>query len=62
MHILSSTVTDSITSTSTARILWCSDDHFACDDGRRCIPLDWQCDSLPHCPDGSDELHCCEYI
>ncbi|XP_029850375.2 prolow-density lipoprotein receptor-related protein 1 [Ixodes scapularis] len=37
----------------------CSDNQFACADGKECIPTQWKCDYSPDCADGSDEPDDC---
>ena len=35
----------------------CSDHRFLCQSGQ-CISLDFRCDNIPHCTNGSDERNC----
>jgi len=36
----------------------CTAEEFRCDDGT-CIEQRHRCDREYHCPDGTDEFHCC---
>ena len=36
----------------------CTASEFACEDGQKCIPNAYVCDSIPHCFDYSDERNC----
>jgi len=36
----------------------CLANQFMCDNGARCIPLEWQCDGQSECDDGADEKDC----
>ena len=38
--------------------LECEVEEFGCDDGTKCIPTRWLCDSHLDCLDGSDEISC----
>lgn len=47
---------------STLAALECSEDQFACLDGKNCLPKSWKCDNRKDCQDGSDELGCSKYF
>ena len=36
----------------------CRDDQFLCDGDAMCVPLEWRCDRIEHCPSGGDEANC----
>jgi|GEM_PF-1433957 len=35
---------------------------FMCASGGTCIPAEYRCDGVPHCPDRSDEVGCDEIL
>lgn len=36
----------------------CETNKFSCDEGAKCLPLTWLCDSISDCNDNKDELNC----
>ncbi|KAK8784904.1 hypothetical protein V5799_008731, partial [Amblyomma americanum] len=57
-HAASGPLPKSSPDTSTPAPSNCTNGHFACLSGDRCIPASQLCDFLKQCPDGSDESHC----
>ena len=36
----------------------CESNKLSCDDGAKCLPLTWVCDSINDCNDNKDEHNC----